>query len=106
MAERYQSVIWFENGEYYGRGLELPWTFEDGKTPDECFTKLREALAQTVAFMLDQGQTPPSPVGEARRTAQVNIRITTQEKCLLEQVARAQGYHGISDYIRDRALSA
>ena len=106
LAARYQAVIWLENGEYYGRGLELPWTFEDGKTADECFAKLRDAMAETVAFMLDNGQNPPAPVGEARRTAQVNIRITTQEKSLLEQVARSHGYHGVSDYVRDRVLSA
>lgn len=56
--------------------------------------------------MLDNGQNPPVPVGDVRRTAQVNIRIATQEKSLLEQPARAHGYHGVSDYLRDRALSA
>lgn len=106
LAARYQAVIWFEDGEYYGRGLELPWTFEDGRTPDECFAKLRDAMAETVAFMLDRGERPPSPANESRRTAQINIRITPQEKSLLEQVAHAHGYNGVSDYLRDRALSA
>jgi uncharacterized protein (DUF1778 family) len=63
-------------------------------------------MAETVAFMLSRGETPPVPAGEARRTAQVNIRITPQEKSLLEQVALSHGYHGVSDYVRDRVLSA
>lgn len=32
--------------------------------------------------------------------------MTAQEKSLLEQVARAHGYHGVSDYVRDAALTA
>lgn len=104
LAERYQAIIWMEDGEYFGRGLELPWTFEDGKSPEECFAKLREAMAHTVAFMLEQGQRPPVPASEAQRTAQINIRVTPQEKDILEQAAKSRGYHGISDYLRDVAL--
>ena len=105
LAEKYQAVIWFEDGEYYGRGMELPWTFEDGATPEECFKKLRVAMADTVAFMLEQGQRPPVPASESARTAQVNIRLTPREKSLLEDAAVACGFHGVSDYVRDRALS-
>lgn len=106
LARRYQVVLWEESGEFYGRGLELPYVMEDGPTADACMKKLRQAMGETVGHLLERGEPAPSPVSEARRTAQVNIRITTQEKSLLEQVARAHGYHGISDYVRDRALAA
>ena len=105
LAEKYQAVIWFEDGEYYGRGLELPWTFEDGKSPAECFAKLREAMTHTVAFMLECGERPPTPATEAKRTAQVNIRVSPQEKAILEEAATSRGFNGVSDYIRERALS-
>ena len=59
LAARYQAVIWFEDGEYYGHGLEFPGAMEDGKTADECFRKVVELMAECVALMLEMGQTPP-----------------------------------------------
>ncbi|MGA2499520.1 MAG: type II toxin-antitoxin system HicB family antitoxin [Tepidisphaeraceae bacterium] len=61
LAARYQAVIWFEDGEYYGHGLEIPGVMEDGKTADECFRKVRESMAECVAPTLEMGQTPPVP---------------------------------------------
>lgn len=59
IAGRYKIVIWFEDGEWYGRGFELPLTMSDGATPDECVAHVREAMALSVASMLEDNQTPP-----------------------------------------------
>lgn len=106
LAQRYQIVIWNEDGQFFGRGLELPYTFEDAPTAEECITKLREAMAETVELMLEMGQQPPVPLLEADRTAQVNIRVTPQEKSILEHAAKAHGFNGVSEYVRSRALAS
>src|SRR5690242_17414302 len=76
IAERYQVVLQFEDGEYYGRGLELPLVMNDGKSADECVTKTRDSMTTAVAYMLEKGQTPPAPAADQTRSVQVNIRLT------------------------------
>ena len=104
IATDYEIVVWFEDGEWYGRGLELPHTYGDGKTPAACIASVREGLMLTVATMLEDGQRPPSPARTAERTEQVNIRLTAAEKALLENRSRAGGFRGVSDYVRTSAL--
>ncbi|MFI5378034.1 MAG: type II toxin-antitoxin system HicB family antitoxin [Tepidisphaerales bacterium] len=106
IAAEYQIVIWHEDGEYYGRGLELPGTMDDGKTPDECVGKVREALVATVAYLLEKGRKPPIPAKDQGRTEQVNIRLSRVEKQAIEEAAHSAGYRGIADYLRVRGLSA
>src|SRR3954469_9260168 len=71
IAATYQVVMWSEDGEYFGRGVELPMTFADGPTPDACMQSTREALAVTVAYMLEQGEPPPPPANAATRTEHI-----------------------------------
>jgi predicted RNase H-like HicB family nuclease len=105
IADNYQIVIHSEDGEYYGRGLEMPFVMSDGKTPDECVRATRDALTAAVAYLLESGKTPPPPASENARNEQVNIRLTTEEKLLLEEAARSRGFRGISDYVRSASLS-
>lgn len=105
VANGYQIIIQFEDGTYYGRGLELPDVMNDGKTPDECVENTRDILTTAVAYMLEKGQVPPAPAGENKRTEQVNIRLTSEEKLLLEEAARSQGFRGISDFMRSTSLA-
>lgn len=100
IASQYQIVVSFEDGEYYGRGVELPGTADDGKTPAECIENVIEALVATVAFLLESGETPPAPASEGRRDQQLNVRVSSTEKLLLETKARQSGAVGISEYIR------
>jgi uncharacterized protein (DUF1778 family) len=37
---------------------------------------------------------------------QVNVRVTAEEKALLEATARRKGYSGLSDFIRAAALES
>jgi predicted RNase H-like HicB family nuclease len=71
IAERYQVVMWFEDGEYYGRGVELPGAGGDGKTPDECMASSRESFTALVAYMLEAGQTPPQPLSTAVKSPSI-----------------------------------
>jgi predicted RNase H-like HicB family nuclease len=106
LAERYQIVLAFEDGEWYGHAMEMPDVMADGKTPDECVAHTREALAAAVATMLEQGLVPPVAAQQGQRTEQVNIRLTVEEKAFLESTAKASGYRGISDFVRSSALEA
>jgi predicted RNase H-like HicB family nuclease len=105
IAAGYQIIIRPEDGEYVGRGLELPGVMNDGKTPDECVEKTRESMVTMVAFMLERGEAPPPPAAEGGRKVQVNVRMSVEEKLVIESLARQRGFGGISDYIRASALA-
>jgi predicted RNase H-like HicB family nuclease len=105
IAEKYQMVIWREDDEFYGRGVELPNSYGDGKTVEECANSTRESFVATVASLLQDGYEPPSPATEGKRDQQINIRVTSEERLLLETKARQSGASGISEYIRSMAHS-
>lgn len=105
LAMEYEIVMWFEDGEWYGHGLELPNVYGDGATPGACIKSTREGLVVAVATLIEQGQKPPSPARTGERTEQVNIRLTAEEKTLLESKSRAKGFRGLSDFIRTSVLA-
>jgi predicted RNase H-like HicB family nuclease len=106
IAAQYKILVWFENGEYYGHGLEVPGAMNNGKTPDECIANVRDTLMTAVAVMLEDGEVPPPPASEERRTEQINVRLTQEEKLSLDTAAKGLGYTGLSDFVRAAALSA
>jgi predicted RNase H-like HicB family nuclease len=106
IAARYQVVLSCEDGWWYGRGLELPNIFGDGKSVKQCVENTREAFAGWVAYLLEQGQKPPAPAREGTRTQQVNVRLTAEEKLLLETTAKRKGFQGLSDFIRAAAVES
>ena len=105
IASRYQVIVWFEDGEYFGRGLELPGVMADGKTAAACFAATQEAMQFAVATLLEAGQTPPPSASEGQRTEQVNIRVSAEEKLQLESAAKQRGYRGLADFFRAAALA-
>jgi predicted RNase H-like HicB family nuclease len=104
IVAHYQLVIWFEDGEYYGRGVELPYAFGEGATIEQCAANTKEAFVTAVAGYLQEGQTPPAPALEGKRDQQLNIRLSSHERLLLETKARQSGATGISEYVRAVAL--
>ena len=68
IADGYQVILNCEDGHWYGRGLELPNVFGDGKTVNACMKDTREALCGAVALLLEQRQRPPSPAQAGTRT--------------------------------------
>lgn len=105
-AARYQIILQFEDGAWYGRGLEMPQVFGDGATPEACIKNTREALTAAVAYLMESGQRVPAPAESGRRDEQVNIRLTTEEKLRLETSAKNRGFSGLSDFIRAVAVEA
>ncbi len=49
IAQQYKLVIWFEDGAWYGRGVEVPDAMDDGKTPEECLENVRDVLTTHLA---------------------------------------------------------
>jgi predicted RNase H-like HicB family nuclease len=106
IAEQYQVILAAEDGEWYGRGLELPQVFADGKTPAQCVANTREAMTTAVATLLERGDKPPAPARSNQRTTQVNVRLTAEEKVLLEATAQRKGFNGLSEFIRAVAMES
>jgi predicted RNase H-like HicB family nuclease len=104
IAEQYQVILAFDQGHWYGRGLELPGVHGDGRTVAQCVEETREAFCGWVAYLLEEGQSPPPPAREGNRTQQVNVRLTAEEKTLLENAARRKGFVGLSDFVRTAAI--
>lgn len=105
IANQYKVVLEFEDGCWFGHGLEMPGVVGDGNTIQAAAADAREALITVVAYMLEEGQTPPRPARRGRRSVRVNVRLTPDEKELLETRAEARGFSGLSDYIRTSVLT-
>ena len=106
IAESYQIVLHQEDGEYYGRAVELPNVMNDGSTPDHCVKATRDILTTTIAYLLESGQVPPPPATEKKRTEQINVRVTAEERLMLEEAARSKGFRGLSDFVRSTTLQS
>lgn len=106
IAGAYQIIIQFEDGEYFGRGLELPYVMNDGKTPDQCVRATRDSLVTAVAHMLEIGEKPPAPASDQIRSEQINIRLTPEEKLIIDETARSRGFKGIGDFVRSTTLAS
>ena len=104
IADAYDLILRYEDGEWCGHALEYPEAMGDGKTPEACIRATRQALTARIATMLEAGQTPPSPARQGLRTEQVNVRLTAEEKALLEKKAKGRGFRGLSDFIRASVL--
>lgn len=93
---------------YLGSSVELPTVFADGDTPQKCYEATQDALSVAVTAMLEAGQTPPQSAAFMKRTTQVNIRLTPEEKAMIATAAAKAGFKGLADFIRttvlDRAL--
>jgi predicted RNase H-like HicB family nuclease len=106
IADTYHLILHFEDGDYYGRALEMPGVMNDGKTPDECVEKTRDILTTAIAYLMEKGEPVPTSASENTRTEQVNVRLTAEEKLLLEEAARSKGYRGVSDFVRSASLAS
>jgi len=91
---------------FIGSSVELPTVFADAKTPEKCYRVTADALMVAIATMIECGQRPPQPASAGRRTEQVNVRLTAEEKLLFANAAMNLGFKGISDFIRNTALNS
>ena len=105
IVEAYDIVLRWEDDEWYGHALEYPEAMGDGKTPTACIKATQKSLVAAVATMIEGGETPPAPARQGVRNEQVNVRLTQEEKAVLETSAKQKGFRGLSDFIRAGALA-
>ena len=105
IVEVYDIVLRREDDEWYGHALEYPEAMGDGKTPTACIKATQKSLVAAVATMIEGGETPPAPARQGVRNEQVNVRLTQEEKAVLETSAKQKGFRGLSDFIRAGALA-
>ena len=105
LVDAYDLVIRREDDGWVGHALEYPEAIGVGKTFQRCMEATRKSLLAGVASMLEDGDTPPIPARQNVRSEQVNLRLTPEEKAVLESRSRAKGFRGISDYIRASVLA-
>lgn len=105
LAEAYRMTLQSDGqGGYVGSSVELPRVFAEGPDVESCVRSTCEALAGAVALMWKTGRTPPAAMRERRRDEQINLRVSADEKLLLEASARQQGFRSVSDFVRSKAL--
>lgn len=104
IAQAYDIVLRREDGEWVGYALEYPEAIGTGKTPSACIKDTREVAASGIAVMLETGQSPPKPARQGIRDKQINIRVSSEEKAILGAAAKEEGFRGVSDFVRNRAL--
>ena len=104
IVDVYDIVMRREEGEWVGHALEYPEAIGVGKTVQHCMEETRKSLLVGVASMLEDGDTPPIPARQNVRSEQVNLRLTPEEKAVLESRSRTKGFRGIADYVRAVAL--
>lgn len=90
---------------YLGRTIEMPLVMGSGHTPEACVAETLEATTAVIATILEKGEVPPASSSEGRRDQQVNIRLTAEEKLLLEEASRREGFRSLSDYLRSVGLN-
>jgi len=105
LVERYRLILEPDGeGGYIGSAVEFQSVLARGATAQECIESTRRALTVAAATMLEAGQRPPAPASHKKRQIQINVRLSADEKLLLEEAARRCGFKGISDFVRTAAL--
>lgn len=103
-VENYKVIIEQEDGDWVAHGLELPLCVGTGDTVEAAVAEARELMVTVVARMIEQGNPPPHAAKEGKRTEQVNIRLSSEEKLTLEAAAQASGFKGLGDFMRAASL--
>jgi predicted RNase H-like HicB family nuclease len=105
IARQYRVVIEpAGRARFIGWSIEMPGVMADGKTPADCTDATYQALEFGVATLLEMGRVPPAPSHKRRRNNQINVRVSAEEKIILEEAAQQRGFQGISDFIRSVAM--
>ena len=105
IAQNYRFVIKPSKSlGFCGYTMELPPVMADGATPEACIHATKLIVETAIASMLEQGTSPPLPGAGGRRSEQINIRLSPEEKVLLEEESLRHGFRGLSDFVRASVL--
>ena len=105
-AYRFEVVHDPEEPWFYAFGVEAKGAMGGGETLEACYLDIRLSMREWVASMLEEGKSVPQPIQQAdeKRSSQVNVRLTADEKFRIEEAAKRAGFRGVSDFVRFAAL--
>ena len=104
LAEQYRITLWREDGEWWGRCVELPHCLGDGKTSQAAIEATKQGIVAGLSADLADGIPAPLPAREGVRSEQVNVRLSADERQAIEANAMRAGFKGLADYIRAVAM--
>jgi predicted HicB family RNase H-like nuclease len=85
-------VTWSpEDGEYLALCAEFPSLSWLAKAPEMALAGIRKLVAASVADMIANGETPPTPLAEKRFSGEFRVRIPPQVHRALVLEAAEQG---------------
>jgi antitoxin HicB len=67
-----------EEGGYLAEVLELPGCVTEGRTPEDAYRNLEDAMTGWIAASLDTGRPIPEPVGDREYSGHFPLRISTE----------------------------
>jgi predicted RNase H-like HicB family nuclease len=106
IVSEYQLILTQEaEVGYLGRTVEMPLVMANGETVEACVRETLAATVAAVATLLELGEKTPLPARQGKRDQQVNIRLSSEEKMILEDAARREGFRSLSDFLRSSALN-
>jgi predicted RNase H-like HicB family nuclease len=103
-AEKYSVLVQAVGDRFIARCVEMPGVTALGATSDEALQALREPLTVAIATLLESDRKVPAPAGEGKRESQVNVKLTAEERIIVEEASKREGFRGLSDYFRHAAL--
>ena len=104
LAGQYKITAWSEDGQWWGRCLELSHCLGDGNTAQDAIAATRLAIVAALSADLADGISAPIPARDGIRSEQVNVRVSWDEKAFIEDNARRAGFKGMADYVRIMSL--
>lgn len=103
IARHYQFVFRESDDGWVGRAVEMPGVVMQHEAMDACAQRLRAGVQRAIVHMLQRGEVPPV---SGKRTVQVNVRFTAEEKLGMEASAYREGFSGVSEFIRHKVLKS
>lgn len=104
LAARYSLVVSASDEGWSARCVEIPTAFAFAETEERALESARERVRVLLAFMIEQERKLPAPMRESKRDSQVNVKLTAEERMVIEEAARQQGFRGLSDFFRFAAM--
>ncbi|MDX2148216.1 MAG: DUF1778 domain-containing protein [Planctomycetota bacterium] len=104
LVSQYNFEFKLRGDTFIGFTRELPGVTGLGKSFEQCRDATMEAQVATVAALLRKGLAVPE-AGE-NKSEQLNLRLTREDKDVLQLAAGKGGYRSVSEFVRKAALEA
>jgi len=106
LARSYHIVVRESaTGGFIANCAELPVSIHRDQAED-ALKAARHAAEVGIATILEDGEEPPAPIEFHRRTEQVNVRMSVEDKRLIQKACEAKGISSLSEFFRRSTVNA